>query len=327
MSNIRYICLSDMHFGQHDSILTNLRTNLSGIDLSKPSPAMVALCNGLRDMIKANDKQDTPPTLILAGDILEIALTPMNNASAAFEQFIRHILPKEEENLFDKIVFIPGNHDHHMWELARETQYVEHLKEVPPDSLLTPPWHDSRMFEKEDKKPLPRGYYLSNLIHRAEYLKNFEVSVAYPNFGLYNNDRCAIFHHGHFVEEIYHLMSDLARMFFPDKKQPSATVGDIEAENFAWIDFFWSAMGRSGKVGPLIENIYISLSVEKARDKLLKNLTRGLIRKHGFWWLRLMRKPLEFILQKTADAIVTRERSKGGGKALSDEAEQGLKNT
>jgi hypothetical protein len=126
------------------------------------------------------------------------------------------------------------------------------------------------------------------------------------------------------VEALYYLMSDLALMLAPNLKPPTQ-VGEIEAQNFAWIDFFWSAMGRSGDVGPLVENIYISLGVEKARDKLIGNLTGSLIKKCGCNWLKLLRKPIEFALNKLADKIVARERSQTDGKPLSAEGEKGLK--
>ncbi len=323
MSNIRYVCLSDMHLGQDDSILTNLNSDLTGIDVSRPSPALVALCHSLRELIKADKALNPAPTLILAGDIFEMALTTMNNAMMDFERFIELVMPEGRE-LFDKILYIPGNHDHHMWELARETQYVEHyLKKTKPKDELQVPWHDSRMFEK-DNKPLPVGYIINNLIQRYDHLKKFEVSIAYPNFGLYQGKYCAIFHHGHFVEAIYHLMSDLAVMLSPGLKPP-ADIGTIEAENFAWIDFFWSAMGRSGDVGPLVENIYISLGVEKARDRLISNLAGSLIKKSDRKWLKLLRKPIECLLKKIADNIIDRERSRTNGQPLSAQGEKGLK--
>ncbi|MBW1752086.1 MAG: hypothetical protein JRJ46_03085, partial [Deltaproteobacteria bacterium] len=136
--------------------------------------------------------------------------------------------------------------------------------------------------------------------------------------------RCTIFHHGHFVEAIYHLMSDLALMLSPGLKPP-ADIGKIEAENFAWIDFFWSAMGRSGDVGPLVENIYISLGVEKARDRLISNLAGSLIKKSDRRWLKLLRKPVECLLKKIADKIIDRERSRTNGQPLSARGENGLK--
>jgi hypothetical protein len=54
---------------------------------------------------------------------------------------------------------------------------------------------------------------------------------------------------------MYLLMSRLRTMIFPDR-EPLRHVWDIEGEDFAWIDFFWSTMGRSGEVGKDVERLY-----------------------------------------------------------------------
>ena len=61
--------------------------------------------------------------MILLGDILELALANDNVAAMSFERFLDFAMPPGYE-LFGNIVYIPGNHDHHLWESARETQYV-----------------------------------------------------------------------------------------------------------------------------------------------------------------------------------------------------------
>ena len=51
----------------------------------------------------------------------------------------------------------------------------------------------------------------------------------------------------------YRLVSTVTGMMFPDKKKPEA-VYEWEAENFAWVDFFWSTLGRSGGAGDDVLN-------------------------------------------------------------------------
>jgi hypothetical protein len=34
MPDIRYVCISDLHFGEEDSVLTNLQTASSAVDTS-----------------------------------------------------------------------------------------------------------------------------------------------------------------------------------------------------------------------------------------------------------------------------------------------------
>lgn len=126
MPDIRYVCLSDMHLGEEDSLLTDLKDVGHGINPMSPSPVLATLVKCMRDLISRNE-DNQKPTLILLGDILELALADTNEAAIVFEQFIELILPDNENKLFENIIYIPGNHDHHLWEIARETQYVSYL--------------------------------------------------------------------------------------------------------------------------------------------------------------------------------------------------------
>jgi hypothetical protein len=218
--------------------------------------------------------------------------------------------------------------------MARETQFVHYLRLYAPGQLINQPWHDSRMFEHGGKK-MKSAYLLTNLIQRYEHIREekFIVRVAYPNYGLFNpqTGRCVVLHHGHFVEGIYRLMTDLATKLVPGRTEPTS-VGDIELENFAWIDFFWSAMGRSGQVGELVQNVYNSLEVPRARTHFLKNLGQSVADKFAPPpWKWLARKVLRRLLPALATEIVSREKThrgrSGGGdsdRPLSAAVHQGL---
>src|SRR5260370_13963042 len=79
MTDIRYVILSDLHFGAENSVLTALNerpasaseTGFSA-DPQRPSPLLSGLVDGLRELTRG---QDRPPTLILAGDILDLAFS------------------------------------------------------------------------------------------------------------------------------------------------------------------------------------------------------------------------------------------------------------
>ena len=322
MPDIRYVCLSDMHLAADNSVLTNMQPNSIKTDSTKPSPVLSQLVICLRELIGRNEGRQKP-TLVLNGDILEMALAETNEAAMVFERFIELIFPKDGEALFDKnILYIPGNHDHHIWETARETQYVNFIDRIPAGTRLEIPWHTTKMFSPD----LVRGYFLTDLIQRYPHLKDAVISIIYPNYALLSSDgqKCVIFNHGHYVESLYSLMSTLNTMVFPDRKRPTV-VYDLEAENFAWIDFFWSTMGRSGGVGRDIGLVYDKLQDEKQVEKMIANLSAGLVEKYnapkwlewietqGLTWL------LDIILGKTAGL----ERNKPA-QLLSPDAQQGL---
>jgi len=331
MAKIKYVCLSDMHLGAENSLLTKLTTDCADTEPTKPSPALVQLVECLKSLISQNDNGEKP-ILILNGDILELALTTDNLAAMAFERFIELILPANEaDRLFKEIIYLPGNHDHHLWETARETQYVNYIntsKEQQPGCLLKIPWHTTKMF---DPNPPVPATFLNGIIHRYPHLgeegHRFEINTVYPSFGILSPDsaRCAIFSHGHFIESMYMLMSELRGLMFPEGK-PASSIYAIEAENFAWIDFFWSTMGRSGSVGSDVELVYDKLQSEEALGKLLDNLVDGLDERYDLPGPDVVAKMvLKWVLHKALKAIKDRERLTPE-KDLSDDAEEGLKN-
>lgn len=284
-NDIRYVCLSDMHLGAELSLLTGLKndpaTGKPQVDPQVASPVLQELVYCLRELVSRNEDQTSKPTLILLGDILELALANDNMAAMVFERFIEKAMEPGYE-LFGKMIYIPGNHDHHLWESARETQYVRnYLPTTRPQDLLKIPWHTTNIFMDDDPNPPVPSFFLNGLLQRYDRLKNFNINTVYPNYGLRQSGRCVIFHHGHFVESIYLLMTTLKNLIFPEQKALTRRVWDLEAENFAWIDFFWSTLGRSGDFGKGVEIIYDKMQSEEQFRKLVENLATGMAEKYG----------------------------------------------
>ncbi len=154
-TDIRYVCLSDMHLGAEASLLTNMPPGSTQADPLNASPVLQGLVECLRYLIIRNADQTRKPTLILLGDILELALANDNLAAMVFERFLDFAMPPGHE-LFENIIYIPGNHDHHLWESARETQYVlNYLAKTKPETSLDIPWHTTNIFMADDPNPVP----------------------------------------------------------------------------------------------------------------------------------------------------------------------------
>ena len=140
MTDIRYVIVSDLHFGAENSVLTSLNERPASVtdtgfstDTQRPSPVLTGLVNGLRQLTR---EQERPPTLILAGDILDLALSP-DEASAMVFRLFAHLAFAEAPPVFDPLVhYVPGNHDHHEWEIARESQYVTYACAQPAQAPL-----------------------------------------------------------------------------------------------------------------------------------------------------------------------------------------------
>ncbi|HEU5199748.1 MAG TPA: metallophosphoesterase [Ktedonobacterales bacterium] len=322
MPDIRYVCLSDVHLAADNSVLTPIKPGSIDIDTSQPSPVLSYFVACLRELIARNERPEKP-RLILNGDILEMALADTNEAAMVFERFVELIFPPDGEALFDKhLVYIPGNHDHHIWETARETQYVNFISRIPAGAPLKAPWHTTKMVAPD----FVPEHFLTNLLRRYPHLRDATVEVVYPNWALFgqNGQKAVIVTHGHYIESIYSLMSTLNTMIFPDRQKPK-TVYDVEAENFAWLDFFWSTMGRSGDVGRDIGLVYDKLQDKNQVEKLLGNFATSLVKQTHHWqWVQwLEAKGLSWLLDVTVGNMVTLERHRPD-QALSPDAQHGL---
>lgn len=304
MPDIRYVCLSDTHFGADNSLLTYLGRGRRSADPMRQSPVLEQLVRCLRALVASNERIKKP-TLILNGDILELALTTDDRAAMAFERFLDLAFPARGDDLFDKrVYYLPGNHDHHLWETAREAQYLDYIgneKKCPPDKPIAPPWHATNLFIKEAETPLCPASFLNTLANRRGRT-DVSFATVYPNLGLLSSDeqRAVIFTHGHFSESKYTLISNLMTVLFPERVQPTH-VWEMEEENFAWIDFFWSALGRSGPAGGNVELIYDKLQSRSALAGLLENVAHGLAQSHKLpalgetltaWSLNLLLRPM-----------------------------------
>ena len=300
MPDIRYVCLSDTHFGADNSLLTYLGRGSRSADPMRASPVLEQLVRCLRALVAKNEGAEKP-TLILNGDILELALTTDNRAAMAFERFLELAFPTGGEALFDKrVYYLPGNHDHHLWETAREAQYLEFIATEDRSRPIAPPWHATNLFLEKRTKICPASFL--NTLARRRGLADVFFVTAYPNLGLVSRDerRAVFFTHGHFAESKYTLVSNLMTVLFRERVQPTQ-VWEVEEENFAWIDFFWSALGRSGLAGGNIEVIYDKLQDRAACAELLENLARGLAHHHKVpvvgefmtaWLLNLLLVPM-----------------------------------
>jgi len=254
--NIRYIVLSDLHLGDRDSVLTSLDAQ-GAVDPLRASPALSALIACLRDLVERN-QGGALPTLVVNGDMVELAFGTVAGALNTFER-LAELLLEPGHQLCDRILLVPGNHDHHLWEMARETQYRTEVASVHhPKGGLPAPKHVTPL----DPDTAVPSLLLNTVLDHVEHDDHVddveqEVRILYPNMALVNSTghRALVLHHGHYVESLYHFFSRLRRIIFPDRPMPT-TVAEIEAENFAWIDFVWSLFGRSGGAGEDIQRVF-----------------------------------------------------------------------
>jgi hypothetical protein len=320
---IRYVCLSDLHLGEPDSILTPPDSSDSNVNPSTADSLLEQLVICLEDLL-ADNHSNTRPTLILNGDALELAFGTFNQALSNFEHLAGLLLERE---LFEKLIYIPGNHDHHIWEIARETQYANVVAgHVHPDEL--PPLRHVTSLREREAVP---AYLLNKIIERihpphGSSDSEHEVLVVYPNLAILDGvrDRCVVVHHGHYVEPLYHFFSSLRRWLFPDRPL-AQSIDEIEEENFAWIEFIWSLLGRSGGAGADMRALFRMLRNTEEFDDFADDLARRTVKHVDVAWIPgdvLERLALKKLLTWTAPRL-SGERSIRRG-AFSAEVRRGI---
>jgi predicted phosphodiesterase len=303
MSRIKAICLSDLHFGYWGSVLT--AANGRKADMTAVSPVLEQLVACIKTILGSHDGGEKPQ-LVLAGDVLEVALVTTNVAATVFAGFLERLFDDAELPLDRRVVYVPGNHDHHLWELAREDQYTQYLREPGTKLPLTEvPWHASHLFPWREELDVPdRSFgnpFLDAVVEKIPDLpgpERVDFRTMYPNFGILGPDgsRCTVIHHGHFTESIYHLMTELQRIVFPERRPPGK-IRELEAQNFAWIDFLWGTLGRSGSVGKDVGLIYEMLRTRAGRCRLVHKLAWNIpARFNRPWWLRPLEIPVLYVV-------------------------------
>jgi hypothetical protein len=308
MADVRYVIMSDLHFGAENSMLTSLHerpaadadTGGFSADPQRQSPVLTGLIDGLRQLTR---DQDSAPRLILAGDVLDLALSPDQVAATVFRGFAQLAFGNGQPAFDPVIHYLPGNHDHHLWETTREKQYVDYVSTLPADAELAAPWHTTKLVPAAES-PVASSALLTGLIRSQPGCAGVDVHVSYPNLALRTHDerRCLIVSHGHFTESIYSLMSQLKDILYPGQRPNGVEdIALLEEENFAWIDFLWSTLGRSGQVGTDMGLIYADRTSPADIDRLVSNLTAGILDKgKGAAWLHRVE-------QRVLNAIVKRE--------------------
>ena len=201
-SRISHVCISDLHAGALSSVVTRLDRKLC-YEPGQPSATNAALGPALTKTLRTLNGDAAPPDLILLGDALELSASPPERSCDVLSTFLA-VLYAEPAALFNRIVFVPGNHDHAIWTAERYATRefggggagrLGDYQHISPAFAAPATCRHSRLLEQ-----ILSGLKLS-----------VTVPTYYPNFGLTPEDgqRVVVFHHGHFIEPMYRVMTGL----------------------------------------------------------------------------------------------------------------------
>lgn len=243
---LRHVVLSDLHLGAGYSLLTGADADARPAPL-RPSPTLEALARGLRDLVPTL-AGDTPPTLVLLGDVLDLAFSSASTGSEALLRFFEQLFPRGETRVFGpEVVYVPGNHDHREWRVIRDALFLDDIRnrttaELPDRPAVTALFPDR----------LAPCELATLLLREATGDPACSVGAAYPNLGYRSGDRCVVLHHGHFNEPLYLAVSSLVSRLTDTAATTDAD--RLERMNGPWIDFLWSSAGDQG--GQIAGDLY-----------------------------------------------------------------------
>ena len=243
MAPIRWVCISDLHLGALNSLLTNVTS-----DGERFGPLRsLAVPDVVERMPPVPPPPgEDPPELIVLGDLFELALTaprgrrghllPVHQRTAARDGGTAAVAPH--------IRFVPGNHDHHLWTRGSDDRYLRMLDD---DLTSTPKAHDrhsTHLLPSNEGVPSAIGF-VEILAKRGSNGISVTVEQSYPNLGLVDGS-------GHgpsssatatSLSPSYRVMSLLDRVF-GTARSGAIEAWQLEADNGGWIDFFWVLHGR-----------------------------------------------------------------------------------
>ncbi len=245
------LVLSDLHLGEEDSVFMDREGNLNRNYVRK-----------LRDYLSARLDPTQIQYLILVGDALDLSLARRRQAFPAFKAFL-----EEMEDLFpETLVYLPGNHDHHLWVALQEEalifQKIRTGRPVEPYYYALCPRLEETGFRIPGRKlsePFGKNTFLYHLLPEGAQEKGIGLLVAYPNLYVRFAGFSLLITHGHFFEETWTLFTDVLKRSLRRMGLRRLNFKKLEQINSPFIEFGWYSLGQAGELSRLIEGLWDEL--------------------------------------------------------------------
>lgn len=241
------ICISDFHIGERYGGITDdpghpdRYIQLDASDSSSPFVRkefmdFLLSCKGLKD------RHGKIKYLIILGDMWDLAMNNQESSFALSSVFFRQLKELKKglgiRELFENVIYVPGNHDHHFWKMLQERYWVtQRLEqgnaplEMPRVAGLTIDADTGAIQAAQTptgENRIPQHNLASSLLGLD---RDTPVYVAYPHIFLKkNNSEFTLLTHGHFFEPDWNMVT----MMFGDlmkKNDIPLTIRNIEMFN------------------------------------------------------------------------------------------------
>jgi predicted phosphodiesterase len=234
----------------------------------------------LRDAIKKFTGAAPLDFFVLNGDTLDFSISGFKDSCKIARPFFKEI---EKDKLTKEIVFIPGNHDKHIWDAVEwETNIIRRLKA-----------HDEpRVFRRFQPGLIdyaqgnlylpgvtmlkgPRRYgtlFLEGLFDEDKVLP---INIVYPNLFIKTSTDTYLITHGHMLELAWVLLSELLAGLSRISENPD--LAQLEEYNIPLTSMICTGVGQGGAVS---EHFYeIQQEVKKNRTTILEETLQNVTTK------------------------------------------------
>ncbi len=253
--------------------------------------------------------------LVLNGDILDFSINSFDDSCRKARHFFDAI---ERDNLTEKIILIPGNHDKYIWDVVEWERHVimkMQKHEYPETFTRTQPALidiNKNSLELPYVNPKPGtsefgGLFLEGFFSNSK--SNIGIIVVYPNLYIKASDNTYIVSHGHMLESAWVLLSELMGDYPSVSKKTNNHIGlrELEELNKPLSDMICSSIGQGGPVS----DVFYKIQVEAKNGKVdeLKNLLNSLHSKLDDlielpWYAEGLDNALFLAIKKMAFAII-----------------------
>lgn len=313
---INTVAMSDLHLGEETSVLNFFIYDNRGKKVRQKGELVAnRIIQELHKIKMEENNSEKIRHLILVGDVFDLSLSTFKESAENVQIFLRKICDSET---VEEIIYIPGNHDHHIWiQVVENRNFVSKIERQ--ESL------DFFYDRVTDPDEVLKDTFMNGLMPEGKI-----IGVAYPNFELTVGDQVIVFHHGHFNERMWTLTTDIFDDYLKDYD-----LEELEICNSPLTEMFWYALGQAGRLGAggLIEKIYTGVKnndfkiIEKISEKTFDSVDEwDGKKKDGFLKDRVdnaIKKGGTFLAKKVISQFVTKKEQKKGsvarGMTLKDE--------
>ncbi len=265
---MKIVITSDIHLGDNYSRLAPRKTYPDKWEFTETFETFAKL-------LKKGGEQ--PEYLVLNGDILDFSISSYKKAFTIARAFFQKI---KEENLAKQIIYIPGNHDKHIWDAVDwEVSVIRRLKahKHPKGLKRTQPGYiDLSSNSKEKKLVLPGVRYVDNTEHYGDLFleglfkeedKKIPINIVYPNLYIKTDAHTYIVTHGHLLDMPWVLLSELLEGW---EGINCSRIRNFEKYNYPLTSMICTSIGQGGKVSNSVYNIMNEIKNEKKTENLEK---------------------------------------------------------